>query len=178
MVARRRIVRNYGRNNNSPATAKTGAKVGAEVYRIVYRMVTHHLTVTHVLSLGNCPASEKRGSLVARTKAPSHSEPVFDGPGVVELWNERGIFLRRFGGTMILCDLCGKTKYCLQKEMRARNMTYALNVGLLWHSRLKGKGRAKNRETVFLPPLRQTKEREDEAPEPLPGEPPKIWGTH
>jgi hypothetical protein len=33
----------------------------------------------------------------------------------------------------------------------------------------------KSRETVFLPPPRVIKEREDE--EPLPGEPPKIWGA-
>jgi hypothetical protein len=29
---------------------------------------------------------------------------------------------------------------------------------------------------VFLPPPRQIKEREDEEPNALPGEPPKIWG--
>ena len=31
--------------------------------------------------------------------------------------------------------------------------------------------------TVFLPPPRVIKEREDEEPGPLPGEPPKIWGA-
>jgi hypothetical protein len=34
-----------------------------------------------------------------------------------------------------------------------------------------------SRETVFLPlPPRLVKEREDDDPKPLPGEPPKIWG--
>jgi len=40
--------------------------------------------------------------------------------------------------------------------------------------KLTGKGRAINREIVLLPPPRAV---EDEEPEPLPGEPPKIRGA-
>jgi uncharacterized membrane protein YphA (DoxX/SURF4 family) len=43
--------------------------------------------------------------------------------------------------------------------------------------KLRGRGRVKNRETVFLPAPRINKEREDKEPGPLPGEPPKIWGA-
>ena len=43
--------------------------------------------------------------------------------------------------------------------------------------KLRGKGRVKNRETVFLPAPRINEEREDEEPGPLPGELPKIWGA-
>ena len=43
--------------------------------------------------------------------------------------------------------------------------------------KLTGKGRTGQRETVFLPPPRATKEAEDEPPEPLPGEAPQIWGA-
>jgi len=41
--------------------------------------------------------------------------------------------------------------------------------------KLTGKGRTKlEREMVFLPPV--TSEPVREAPKPVPGEPPKIWG--
>ena len=72
---------------------------------------------------------------------------------------------------MIICDLCGEAKDCLQKEMEGKEYDNPLA------EKLRGKGRAKNRETVFLPAPRIIKEREDEEPEPLPGEPPKIWGA-
>jgi len=41
--------------------------------------------------------------------------------------------------------------------------------------KLRGKGRAIDRGTVFLPLPRVLKEREDDEPEPLPGEPKNIW---
>ncbi len=76
---------------------------------------------------------------------------------------------------MIICDLCGKVKDCLQKEFEGKEYDICSDC---WHplaEKLKGKGRVKNREVVFLPaPI---KEREDD-PEPLPGEPPKIWGCN
>ena len=77
---------------------------------------------------------------------------------------------------MIICDLCGETKNCLQKEIEGKEYDICSECWTPLAERLKGKGRPKDRETVFLPPPRQIKEREIEEPEPLPGEPPKIWG--
>jgi ribosome-binding protein aMBF1 (putative translation factor) len=76
---------------------------------------------------------------------------------------------------MITCDLCGETTDCLQKEIEGKEYDIC---ALCWDAlaqKLKGKGRTKLRETVFLPPPRQPKEHEVEEPKPLPGEPPKIW---
>jgi len=84
--------------------------------------------------------------------------------------------LRQRGLLMIICDLCGRTKICLQKEIEGKEYDICSECWTPFSERLKGKGRLKNRETVFLPPPRQVKEREDEEPKPLPGEPPKIWG--
>jgi hypothetical protein len=77
---------------------------------------------------------------------------------------------------MIICDLCGGSKNCLQKEIDGREYDICAQCWTPLAEQLKGKGRATNRETVFLPPPRQIKEREDEEPNALPGEPPKIWG--
>ncbi len=76
---------------------------------------------------------------------------------------------------MIICDMCGETKKCLQKEIEGREYDICSVCWAPLAERLKGKGILKNRETVFLPPPRHVKEREDEEPKPLPGEPPKIW---
>jgi ribosome-binding protein aMBF1 (putative translation factor) len=76
---------------------------------------------------------------------------------------------------MITCDLCGKVKDCLQKEIDGKEYDICSDCWNPFAQKLKGKGRAKKREIVLLPPL--TKEREDEAQMPLPGEPPKIWGA-
>jgi hypothetical protein len=74
---------------------------------------------------------------------------------------------------MITCDLCGEPKDCLQKEIEGKEYDICSTCWDLLAKKLMGKGWAKDRGTVFLPPPR---EREDE-PEPLPGEPPKIWGV-
>jgi len=76
---------------------------------------------------------------------------------------------------MIVCDLCGETKDCLQKEVEGKEYDICAECWNPLAQKLKGKGRAKNRETVFLPP-RTFKEREGDEPKPLPGEPPKIFG--
>ena len=76
---------------------------------------------------------------------------------------------------MIICDLCGETKECLQREIEGKQYDICLECWSPLALKLKGKGRAKNRETVFLPPPRRTEERKDD--KPLPGEPPKIWGA-
>jgi hypothetical protein len=76
---------------------------------------------------------------------------------------------------MIFCDLCGETKDCLQKEIEGKQYDICDECWNPLAQKLKGKGRTKNRETVFLPEPR-IKAREEEPPEPPPGEPPKIWG--
>jgi hypothetical protein len=77
---------------------------------------------------------------------------------------------------MIICDLCGETKNCLQKEIEGKEYDICSECWTPLAEKLKGKGRLKNLETVCLPPPRHVKEREDEEPKSLPGEPPKIWG--
>ena len=76
---------------------------------------------------------------------------------------------------MIICDLCGHEKECLQKEIENKEYDICSECWSPIAQKLKGKGRKKH-ETVFLPPPR-VHERDDEEPEPLPGEPPKIFGA-
>ena len=77
---------------------------------------------------------------------------------------------------MILCDLCGQTKECLQKEIDGKEYDICSDCWDGLAEKLKGKGRVKkSREIVLLPPPRVVTEREDDEPKPLPGEPPKIW---
>jgi ribosome-binding protein aMBF1 (putative translation factor) len=79
---------------------------------------------------------------------------------------------------MILCDLCGQSKECLQKEIDGKEYDICSDCWNPLAEKLKGKGRAqKSREIVLLPPPRVVTEREDDKPKPLPGEPPKIWGA-
>jgi len=75
---------------------------------------------------------------------------------------------------MILCDLCGQPKDCLQKEIEGKEYDICSQCWSPLAEKLKGKGRIrKEHEAVFLPPLKT----EPEPPEkPIPGEPPKIWG--
>src|SRR5258708_36237004 len=74
---------------------------------------------------------------------------------------------------MIICDLCGETKDCLQKEIEGKEYDICSECWAPLAQRLRGKGRLKNREMVLLPPPRTFKEREDDEPEPLPVDPPK-----
>lgn len=76
---------------------------------------------------------------------------------------------------MIICDLCGETKDCSHRELEGKEYDICSECWTPLALKLKGKGRAKNPETVFLPPPRQAEERKDD--EPLPGEPPKIWSA-
>ena len=75
---------------------------------------------------------------------------------------------------MITCDLCGEAKDCLQKEIENKEYDICFECWSQLAKRLKGKGRPKIRETVFLPPPRAV---EEQADPPIPGEPPKIWGA-
>jgi len=65
----------------------------------------------------------------------------------------------------------------LQKEIEGKDYDICSECWNPFAQKLRGKGRVKNRETVFLPTPRRNKEREDEEPGPLPGEPPKIWSA-
>ena len=76
---------------------------------------------------------------------------------------------------MIICDLCGTAKDCLPREIEGKEYDVCPDCWNPFAQKLAGKGREKGREIVLLPP--PTKEQEAEAPEPLPGEPPKIWGA-
>lgn len=78
---------------------------------------------------------------------------------------------------MITCDLCGKEKDCLQKEIDGREYDICSECWEPLAQKLKGKGRVKPREMVLLPP-RAIKDREEEEPKPysLPGGPPVIQG--
>jgi len=78
---------------------------------------------------------------------------------------------------MIICDLCGEANVCLQKEIEGKEYDVCTECWNPIVQKLRGKGRVKERETVFLPPPRVITEREDEEPNPLPGEQPKIWGA-
>jgi len=74
---------------------------------------------------------------------------------------------------MIICD-CGETKDCSHREIEGKEYDICSECWTPLALKLKGKGRAKKPETVFLSP-RRVEERKDD--EPLPGEPPKIWGA-
>jgi hypothetical protein len=76
---------------------------------------------------------------------------------------------------MIVCDLCGQSKECLQKEIDGKEYDICSECWNPLEAKLKGKGRMKKeRETVFLPaPNRQP---EPEEPKPEAGKPPTIWG--
>jgi len=77
---------------------------------------------------------------------------------------------------MITCDLCGRAKECLQKEIDGREYDLCIECWDLLAQRLKGKGREKPRETILLPP-RAAREQKEEELHPLPGGPPIIQGT-
>jgi len=78
---------------------------------------------------------------------------------------------------MITCDLCGKAKDCLPKEMEGKEYDICSECWEPLAQKLRGKGREKFREMVLLPP-RTIKEREEEESEPhsLPGGPLLIQG--
>jgi ribosome-binding protein aMBF1 (putative translation factor) len=77
--------------------------------------------------------------------------------------------------SMILCDLCGERKECLQKEIDGREFDICADCWRPLEEKLKGKGRVKRqREMVVLPP--QTAP-ESGGPKSPPGLPPKIFGA-
>src|SRR5258707_15634051 len=77
------------------------------------------------------------------------------------------------GKSMIICDLCGEARDCLQKEIEGKEYDICSECRNPFAQKPRGKGRA-NRKIVLFPPPRAVKEHEDEE---RPGEPPKIWGA-
>jgi len=77
---------------------------------------------------------------------------------------------------MIICDLCGEARDCLQKEIEGKEYDICSECWNPLAQKLMGRSRAINREIVLLPPPRDVREREDE--DPKPGESPKIWGAN
>jgi hypothetical protein len=77
---------------------------------------------------------------------------------------------------MMICDLCGQTKDCLQKEIESKEYDICSECWSALSERLKGKGRPRRQaDTVFLPsPDKEPAPRETR---PVPGQPPKIWST-
>lgn len=72
---------------------------------------------------------------------------------------------------MIVCDLCGLAKECLQKEIEGREYDICEACWRPIEEKLKGKGRAKRRrDTVILPPASP----EPQEPPFRPDLPPKI----
>jgi len=61
---------------------------------------------------------------------------------------------------MIICDLCGDTKDCLQKEIEGKEYDICSECWNPFAQKLRGKDRVKSRETVFLPTLRREKQSE------------------
>jgi ribosome-binding protein aMBF1 (putative translation factor) len=86
-----------------------------------------------------------------------------------------GVYSNRKGGlTVILCDLCGQAKECLQKEIDGKEFDICTDCWRPLEEKLKGKGRMKRkRETVFLPPPPAAEPPDPKTP---PGMPPKIFG--
>jgi ribosome-binding protein aMBF1 (putative translation factor) len=77
---------------------------------------------------------------------------------------------------MITCDLCGKAKDCLQKEIDGKEYDVCRECWNPLAQKLKGKGRDKRyREMVLLPP-RLAPEQEEKEPELPPRKPPIIQG--
>jgi hypothetical protein len=75
---------------------------------------------------------------------------------------------------MIICDLCGEARDCLQKEIEGKEYDICSECWSPLAQKLRGKGRAINREIVLLPTPSAVEEQEDEQ---RPGEPPEIWGA-
>jgi hypothetical protein len=53
---------------------------------------------------------------------------------------------------MIICDLCGEARDCRQKEIDGKEYAICSECWNLLAQKLRGKGRAINREIVLLPP--------------------------
>ena len=79
---------------------------------------------------------------------------------------------------MILCDLCGQAKECLQKEIDSREFDICADCWRPLEEKLKGKGRVKKtREMIFLPPRTAPAPEREPEPKTPPGLPPKIFGV-
>jgi len=76
--------------------------------------------------------------------------------------------------TVILCDLCGEEKECVQKEIDGRQFDLCTDCRRALEEKLRGKGRVKKtRDIVFLPPRTVLDPEESKT---APGLPLKILG--
>lgn len=79
---------------------------------------------------------------------------------------------------MNICALCGEAKLCRQREIEGKLYEICSACWSPLGKKLKGKGKVdkdREREIVFLPPVIQAPQPKEVTP--MPGEPPKIWGT-
>src|SRR5262249_30322628 len=77
------------------------------------------------------------------------------------------------GEAMILCDLCGEAKECLQKEIEGKEYDVCSGCWNPIAEKLKGKGRRKQPDEIILLPSVTMEPPEQQAPK---RELPKIWG--
>ena len=70
------------------------------------------------------------------------------------------------------CDLCDQVKDCLRKVIDGREYDICHECWDPLEQKLKGKGRPKDREHVYIPAPATV---EPEEKKPSPGEPPTIW---
>ena len=75
---------------------------------------------------------------------------------------------------MILCDLCGQARECLQKEIEGREFDICADCWRPLEEKLKGKGRVRREREMVVLPARTAPEIEE--PGTAPGSPPKIFG--
>jgi hypothetical protein len=78
------------------------------------------------------------------------------------------------GGSVILCDLCGQARECLQKEIEGREFDICADCWRPLEEKLKGKGRVRREREMVVLPARTAPEIEE--PGTAPGSPPKIFG--
>jgi hypothetical protein len=77
---------------------------------------------------------------------------------------------------MIVCDMCSQAKECRQKEINGREYDICADCWRALEEKLKGWGGLRKLGRRFCLPPPSVPEREPEAPNPLPGLPPKIFG--
>lgn len=75
---------------------------------------------------------------------------------------------------MIICDLCGETKECFERQIEAKVYDICAECWNPLAAKLKGKGRVPRQPEIVLLPAAPPAEPPE--PQPSPDRPPKIWG--
>ena len=73
------------------------------------------------------------------------------------------------------CDLCDQIKNCGEKEIEGRFYHICLECWTPLEVKLKGKGRARDKEKIEPPSLSVQTDDSQEKEIPFPGQPPKTW---